>query len=329
MNMIGIAFPLLLLTVLLVVLLSYFAYYKRRINRVLEEQHSTAHMPMASMEAVGRVLAFVGAVIICFSLFVRLTRIEDEITNVHSNLQNKVDALSGQIDMLEAKLAAQNSLVSDFSYETGSYDPETRTCEVTFTCTLKTYTNDTGITLYFGEYEIPFVPEGGVFRADAQMDIFATLPEEGTLIVGTGDLYQTEQIDTLPWPALCFEALPWMDVYADDLRFEYTDGTCRVEATIINDAIERYTDTELIVRVNGAEHSRHALTMQTEAFSVSVPMEQQDAVSLHAVGVDEYGLTHEIFLGGWDDEGYWVELDCFNKIYDADGNLLFEDGKGY
>ncbi len=329
MNMIGIAFPLLLLTVLLVVLLLYFAFYKRRINRVLEEQHSTAHMPMASMEIVSRGLALVGAVLICIALFSRLTRIEDEILNVNNNLRNEISSLSGQISTLEAKLAQQDSLIADFRYETGSYDPDTQTCEVTFHCSPKSYTDNTGIWLNFGEYEILLEPDGGEFSAAAEIGVFNTLPEYGTLVISTGDLYQTEQIDTLPWPALCFEVLPWMDVYADDLQFEYTDGTCKVEAAIINDAVERYTDTELIVRVNGAEHSRHALTMQSEAFSVSVPMEQQDAISLHAVGVDAYGLTHEIFLGGWDDEGYWVELDSFNKIYDANGNLLFEDGKEY
>ncbi len=319
--------PLFLLLAALITLLVYFRLYSRHINRKLREEESTAHISMASSDSVSRWVIVIAAAILLFSIHSKLSTVENELEMARNENRQAISALQGQISDLEYQLSQQDSLIADFRYETGSYDPETQTCEVTFFCILNTYTEDTGITLNFGEYEIPFEPASGEYHATAAINIFSTLPEYGTLIVGNGDLFQTEQIDTLPFPALCFEVLPSLDtcIYTAESEFTHEDGKYSYSCRIVNDNLGQFTDTKLIVKVNDEIVQESPLTKPEEALSLSIPAEGNDIVLLYAVGTNEYGLTHEIFLDGFGTDGWYAEVFTYNTIYDADGNLLFDE----
>ena len=71
--------PMLILIVLLIVLsiafLVYFNIYKKRINRSLEQNESTAHISMISTETVGRAVVIIGVVYFAISTMNQLSDI--------------------------------------------------------------------------------------------------------------------------------------------------------------------------------------------------------------------------------------------------------------
>ncbi len=319
-------FPLLILITVVIVLLLYFVIYNRRINRQLREEESTAHISMASMDSVSRWVIIIAAALLLFSIHGKITSLADEQQMTRSALEQEISYLQGQVSDLEQELSEQNSLITAFDYELSELDPETMTSKVTLHCTPKSYGEDTEITVSMGNYEIPLTRgSGGIFTGSTDIGIFEALPEEAVVTITTGGISQTQTTDQQPYPFLCYEALPWMDVYCAESEFSYTNGTCKAELTVENSASDWFHDLTLIVRVNGTETERHDLTMQTESFSFSIPSEENDSITIYATGVDEYGLTHEIFLSGWEDESYWTEAEKFCTIYDADGNLLFDE----
>lgn len=215
--------PGVLLLVILIICLVYFFVYKRHINRRLEGGQSSAHIPMASLDTVFRWLVLIAAAIMLISMHSKLTRMEEELSMTRSELNREILGLRGDIYDLEVELEEQNSLISAFSYEVGDFDVDTMTSEVTFTCTPKSFTEDTTITLTLGDYEIALEKgSGGVFRGTKEMDIFAMLPETAVITITSGGVSQTQMTDQHPWPALCFEALPMgLDVYIAEPSFEY------------------------------------------------------------------------------------------------------------
>lgn len=321
--------PLLLLITLVIVLLVYFVFYKRRINRILESKESTAHIPMASVESVGRVLGLIGAVLICISVFSNLSNIQNDLQMTNTQLTQQVSLLSQQISDLEYQLEQQESLITSFAYEVGTFDASSMTCDVTFTCAPKIYADDTVITLSVAGTEITLKKNGsGVFRATESFSIFEQFPENAVITITSGGISQTQAIDQLPWPSLCYECLPWLEVYSTESTFAYDHDAKqgRAEVTVENYTTADFSDITLIVKVNDEEVEACPITGQTMEVVFTASMETEDIMSLYVTAKDEYGLTHEMYLDGWSTDGYWSEIvyGKFGTLYDQNGAVLYE-----
>ncbi len=316
-------FPLFLLLALISVLLLYFFLYRIRVNRSLRENQSEAHVPMASIDSVGRVLTIVGAVLLCIALFTRLTNLHNDIDYLHASMDSEISALQNQIAELEDKIEEQNSLLSDFSYTVGNFDKEALTCDLTLTCAPKSFTDDTAITVTYGSRTIALTAaDGGVFRGTERFGIFEALPEQAVITITSDGVSQTQTTDQLPWATLAYEVLPYMDVYCEASATGYRNNTREWDITIRNAAAAWFSSIELVVETNGTETERRALKDSTEELHYSFGEGNTDRIAIYAEGTDEYGIIHRQYLTGYDRDGDILEPDYYEVYLDQNRNIL-------
>ena len=89
--------PVLILAALALGVLVYYLCYKAAINRKLRSEESGAHVPMASMESVWKVVAVIAVFVMYSSLSSKITNLQNELNHVRSNLSNEIGALRSQL----------------------------------------------------------------------------------------------------------------------------------------------------------------------------------------------------------------------------------------
>ena len=73
--------PILILAALALGVLVYYICYKAAINRKLRAEESGAHVPMASMESVWKVVAVIAVFVMFSSLSSKITNLQNELNN--------------------------------------------------------------------------------------------------------------------------------------------------------------------------------------------------------------------------------------------------------
>ena len=73
--------PIFILLALAIGVLVYFICYKAAINRKLRAEESSAHVPMASVETVIKVVVIIGALVLYGLLNSKITKLQNDLTD--------------------------------------------------------------------------------------------------------------------------------------------------------------------------------------------------------------------------------------------------------
>ena len=312
-----------LLILLFIVFLVYFNIYKKRINKSIEHNESTAHISMISTESVGKIVVIIGAVYFAISTMNQLSDIASDIQQTKNELKSEIFDLNGKIYELQEQLGQQNSIFSSFEYSLGEINSENNTVETTLRCVPKVISEDTTVTVNLGNETVTLeAREGGVFTATKPLPLFADISGKVTVAVTTGGITNTQIISDLFYDALCNECLPLLgDGYM--LMHEFADGKISINGEY--DGLgkgEGITDVKLLFIIDDSVVKTLDIDENGTTVNETLKMNSNSLFELVAEGKDSYGYIHRKVLWGASENTEYMYMDM-DKIMDKDGNVLF------
>jgi len=323
--------PLFILAALIIGVIIYFICYKRRINRALEGQESGAHMPMASMETVVKVVVVIGALVMYSSLSSKITALQNDLTNTRNELTNEIMVLNYELDELEEQLKKEASMVSECTYEFGEIDTKEHQVEVRFSVVPKSYSEDTKLSLDFRGETIALTNNGGgTFTGSKTFPIFEYVYEESVLHITEGDVTKTELLEEVPMGSLCYECMPMLDVLSNSFRYEPGKGTVSVVGTVhvvsSGKKVSMFQDLKLYVMRGTTVVDEIAMKDGVASLDKEYKIKKGESLWFVVKGVDEYGYMHEYFCTQWStEEGKGVlYVEEPYQVYAPDGSAMFQ-----
>ncbi|MBQ9490262.1 MAG: hypothetical protein IKO03_10060 [Lachnospiraceae bacterium] len=329
-NIAGYVIILLILAVI-IILVGVLAYNKRLDKITRGEAHDThTRIPEPGTTAgvtykTVLIALMIIAVLSISSLLGHISAMKNQITS----LQSQVHTMSMDVIELKNDLAQSDSLVTDLAWEITGQDMEKKTADLKFTLGLKQYSDDTKVTIALKNHEIPLTKTApGTFSGQLTTNIFESYEQlkicitEGTITtVETSDFYQYLFWDLLPVNMLeC-------NLDSKDLR-EKTK--CNGWYRLIYDHPEMLQKVTITYLVDGEEYKTFdATSMAKEGAQIDLDKDviiKKDLVLVvETLSTDGYKIVKKNPLVYRTPSDYLE--DGYERIYDAAGNLVWENEK--
>ena len=303
--------------------------YNRRLDRIangeLHDTHSPVPEPNTTVGAAYRTVLLVIVVVLLLTVSAmngKLISMQNTLNNVCSSQNQLKDELSMLREQAEQGLRRASS-----SWEILNADCESRTCEVEFFAELREYTQDTLVSLYLDDREIPLEPyAAGDYRARFTADLFGTwdravlcVTEDGRTVTEETDFPQGLFWESLPMPGIqCHFS---SDVVKGKMKY---DGAYTILADHTED-IESVTVTYLSGgrELKTLDLTEATLTGRETVLEKDLPIDKDLTFRIEIVTKSGFRIIDQsvmVYEATPDFEG--TE---FRMILDRDGNTLWKD----
>ncbi len=300
--------PILILAALALGVLVYYICYKAAINSKLRTEESGAHVPMASMESVLKVVVIIGAVVMYCSLNSKIVNLQDELTDTKITLTDQIAEMQYDLYEMQETMKKETSMISAVYYDFGEINNKEHTVEMKFRVVPNKYSAETEMSLNYRGQTIMFTNNGdGSFTGSAVFPMFDEVYEDGLFCITEGGVTKTERWEDTVWGALKDSCLPEFYIAESSFRYERGNGknkgTVTVKGTVSLrskvDVTGSFRNLKLIVKKNEAIIDE--ITAESDSFVIerSYPITQGEKLSVWLTGEDMYGYTHEQHLSGW------------------------------
>ena len=332
---------LLLLAIAALAVWLYSRFYRKHINRVLEDENADIG-PAPAPQTAGKVVTFFLICVVCaiaaFAFFHKLQAIDENVQSMQAELDRRISDLESSLWNIQSELKelrAENSLFLSFDYEITDVNVTARTATVSFRAVPKTATPEATVTLSYNQETIKLArDEGGTYIGSTQQSLFADQAENGTLCLTDFGQSKTETVTIYPDLRSFFPQVSFSLIF-DDVRLD-------------NYTLYLSGQPELTVWMPEKIHNIHLLFVQKDEVlkdlnlsaamwkQTQLPYVQEEFSSLSPVRVvlrweDSYGLIHEVEHSSFAQSSaeddpilYQEEPDGLEKIYDQEGNFLGE-----
>ncbi len=323
-----------LIVIALIVFVVYSSIYKKKINKKLEQNESTAHVSMMSTESIGKIILIVGGIIFAISVMSMLSTISANVQNTQNNLNNTITSLQCEISELKDMVEEQNSEFIMFECELGEIDNVNHTVNTMFRCIPKTSGEDTKIRITIGSNTITLEKNAdGIFTGEKPLPMFDDGYSKVCASIETNGVTSSMWIMENDYYFLSNVCLPQLGNF-NGLNFDFGKNGFSLNGTYYDSRISDYSgdiitdkrmdelkDIKVIFSVNNEIVREIEITDVFKDIDEKIPAKSGDTVIVEAVGTDSYGYTHKRLLLETETEGSqsWSEAD---NIYDKDGNLL-------
>ena len=329
---------ILLIVVAVIIFAVYSSIYKKKINKKLEQNESTAHVSMLPTESIGKIILIVGGVIFAISVMSMLSTISANVQNTQNNLNNTISSLQCEIRELKDMVEEQNSEFIMFECEIGEIDNANHTVNTMFRCIPKKSGEDTKIRITVGKDTITLEKNAdGIFTGEKPLPMFDNSYSEVCASIETNGVTSSMWIMENDYYFLSDVCLPQLENLRG-LNYNFGKNSFSLSGTYYNGGISNYSgaiitdkrmdelnDIKVTFSVNGEIVEEIEITdmFMDIDIDVKIPAKSGDTVKVEAVGTDKYGYTHKRLLLETDSEGSqsWSEAD---SIYDKNGNFLNE-----
>ena len=324
-----------LIVIAVLIFAVYSSIYKKKINKKLKQNESTAHVSMMPTESIGKIILIVGGVIFVISVMSMLSTISANVQNTQNNLNNTIASLQCEIRELKDMVEEQNSEFITFECELGEIDNVNHTVNTMFRCIPKTSGEDTKIRITVGRDTITLEKKAdGIFTGEKPLPMFDDSYSRISASIETNGVTSSMWIMENDYYFLSDVCLPQLG-YLESCNFDFDKKGFSVNGTYYDWGVSDYSgdimckvseeieDVKLVFSVNNKVIKEievsDGITHIDEKFSAK----SGDMVEIFAVGADSYGYTHKRLLLETDSEGSqsWSEAD---SIYDKNGNFLNE-----
>lgn len=302
---VGIVFlPLLILAVLAIGVLVYYICYKAAINRKLREEESGAHVPMASMESVWKVVAVIAVFVMYSSLNSKITNLQNELNNTRNNLSNQMHALQYELHEMQETAKKEASMISEVFYDFGAIDTNTDMVEMKFRVVPKSYSGETVVSLNYRGESIMLINDGkGTFTGSAMFPMFEEVYEDGMVRITEGGVTKTEAWEDGPKESLQYYCLPQLLIKSSSFGYRKKKDSVKVEGDIYIMSSEKgagqFRDLTLFVKKGTEVIEEIILEDGHIVFEREYPVKDGDYFEVYVTGVDEYGYSHKQYITGW------------------------------
>ncbi len=340
---IAIGIPFIITCLIIIALIIYAVYssiYKKRINQKLQNNESTAHVPMASSASLGKGILIIGMIIVSIVNIYMLSNISTTVSDMEATINNIdsqkhiINSLRGEISALKNKIEEQNDLFTMFESELGEVDNVNHTVEAIFKCIPQTSGNDTSISVTIENNSVTLEKNSeGIYSGKMALPLFEDVDETFASITTNGittstsiyiDFYSSPYIDCLPEL--------WGNLEDFDFKFNnnkfytnliyWSDAYDENNGTTAIDPRKSMNDLKLIFKINGKIEKEMAITKKFNDISEEFPAQAGDKVEIIVQGIDYCGYIHQRLLLETDSNNSWSEASS-DTILDSKGNMLY------
>lgn len=325
--------PVLILAALALGVLVYYICYKASINRKLRGEESGAHVPMASMESVWKVVAVIAVFVMYSSLNSKIMNLQQEQQNTTNRLYDEIMELRYELEEMQETAKKEASMISEVFYDFGEVNPTEHTAEIFFSVVPKSYSEETEVSMVFRGEKLALMNNGrGLFTGSTIVPIFEDFYEKCMINITEGDVTKTEVWEDAPQGRQCFKCLPVLfiggrggsQMSKNSLRVEY-------EYELYPEYADSFRNVTLMVKkgdtiVDELEFVNNRVSIE-QRYSIEKG-EKGETIEFYIKGVDEYGYIHERLESTWDigegagNEAYGTYDNRGYQIYAPDGTLL-------
>ena len=326
--------PFLVLAVLGIGVLVYFLCYKAWINRKLQREESGAHVPMASMESVWKVVAVIAVLVMYSSLNSKIMNLQQELQNTTNRLYDEIMELRYELDEMQEAAKKEASMISEVTYDFGEINAEEHTVEMIFSVVPKSYSADTKMSINIMGKSVSLTNNGdGSFTGSERFPMFEDFYEYGNSVfcIWENGVTTTEVWEAAPTGYLYMQCLSSFDVMTNNLGFEYEKGKIAVSGRVEVYASDWNTkrtaikDMKLYVKKGNAVIDEIDMTNGYVELNRSYPMAEGERIAVYVKGLDEYGYTHEMYVSGRTTEENPGEMWLSPyQVYAPDGTNMIE-----
>ncbi|MBQ6549874.1 MAG: hypothetical protein IJL78_00515 [Lachnospiraceae bacterium] len=313
----------------MLILIGIYAY-NRHLDKVVrgEERDTHSNIPEPG-QTVGAVYKIVLMVLVIIS-FLTISTMSGKISameNTLNNLQNRLSTMEYELSSMreQEEDALKRVEYSEWTVTNPNY--ENRTAEVSFTAALKEFSDDTTVSVSAGGKEIPLTDRsGGTFSARFTADFFDSY-DNARLMIHEGDRTYSEYVD---FPMYVF--WDYLPMPAYDCRFssgvklgkltyegEYAVVTGHPEE-IESATISYLTDGKTLKTMDITKEVQNGETITVEQ---GLALESDLTFELEIATKTGYKIVHRNVMI-YEASPDFTEED-FLRIYDKNGNLLWED----
>lgn len=299
--------PILILAALALGVLVYYICYKAAINRKLRAEESGAHVPMASMESVWKVVAVIAVFVMFSSLSSKITNLQNELNNTRNNLSDQMHALQYELQAMQEAAKKEASMISEVFYDFGAIDTNTDTVEMKFRVVPKSYSAETAVSLNYRGESIALTNNGaGIFTGSAVLPIFEEYYEEGVICVTEGGITKTESWEDAPGDSLQYYCLPQLLIKNSSFGYQKKKNSVKIEGDLYimpsEKGAEQFRNLTLYVKNGTGVIEETALEDGHIVFDREYPVKDGDYFEIYVTGVDEYGYKHKQYITGWNSD---------------------------
>ena len=326
--------PILILAALALGVLVYYICYKAAINRKLREEESGAHVPMASMESVWKVVAVIAVLVMYSSLNSKIMNLQQELQNTTNRLYDEIMELRYELDEMQEAAKKEASMISEVTYDFGEINAEEHTVEMIFSVVPKSYSADTKMSINIMGKSVSLTNNGdGSFTGSERFPMFEDFYEYGNSVfcIWENGVTTTEVWEAAPTGYLYMQCLSSFDVMTNNLGFEYEKGKIAVSGRVEVYASDWNTkrtaikDMKLYVKKGNAVIDEIDMTNGYVELNRSYPMAEGERIAVYVKGLDEYGYTHEMYVSGRTTEENPGEMWLSPyQVYAPDGTNMIE-----
>ena len=326
--------PVLILAALALGVLVYYICYKAAINRKLRAEESGAHVPMASMETVWKIVAVLAIVVMYSSLNSKIVNLQDELTDTKITLTDQIAEMQYELYEMQQTMKKETSMISAVYYDFGEINNKEHTVEMIFDAVLNSYGAETEVTLnYRGESVVLKNNGDGTFTGSAVFPMFKENYEDGLFCVTEGGVTRTERWEDTVWGALKDSCLPDFCIEESSFRYERGWGKKKDTVTVKGDiyimseeeTASSFQNLKLLVKKGNTIIEEISVQSGSLKLERTYSVEQGEKLEFWLTGEDKYGYVHERNLSGWRLDGaasgasYEVEAIESDRITVPDG----------
>lgn len=328
----SIAFIVLIMIVLgtLISFLSLYIYNKR-LDKItkgeIHDVHSKIPEPAATAGITYKVV-LMGIIITTVISITSLTGQLDVVTNKLENLQRAQNDLSNELTQLRYEIEESNKLVSYADWISTNLDLNKRTIDIIFDVSLKQFSDSTDVTLDANGNSIPLTKtSSGSYQGKFTASLFEDFTYAKLLIKQNG-ITTIEPLDCFPdylfWsylPIPQYECSLTSDIKNNRL---YCNGWFKI-TTEHTDSIEKAS----ITYVSGGKDVKtfDATKEIKEASQITIEdgldLQKDLAVRVELVTKEGYMIQDQMILCF--EARPDLEENDFTKVFDTEGNLIWED----
>ena len=319
----------------------YMLIYRRNINKALRENNGR-HVSLPDVKSV---IVVILVVVLFYGVFSTKSLIKDmSLKNeyMYNEMDFKLDCLASDVENLELYLREiENSqkTVSSFEYNIDSYDLEKKTVTYVLEVELRTYSDQTQVTVNVDHGDIELEKtENGKYVGKVKVGMFENREGIATVFVTEGEKTISETLDYVVFSQGWKEWFPNLQLTTIS-NYEY-DGEkhkLTIDPYVIMEVYPAmagtFTDIYFEIDLKGedvkkVEFISSADLLQNtynvdidEYFPEIYPTSKMD---VYMVGVDSLGYTHKHLVVKWEDGDVHM-YDTLVDIYDKDGNKLTDN----
>ena len=318
---------LMMLVAVIIIAVSIIAYNKHLDKVTKGEVHDT-HSAIPEPRSTASVIYKIVLMIIVILSYLGISTANGIIGSLQTRigeLDSEVDGLRFEVQNLRSLIEDRDRLIRNFEYEVS--DPENNLVDVTFKLWLKEFTDNTTVSIDIAGKNVALSNAGsGMYTGSVTLSLFDHC-QVPVVSIKNGELIENETVDfpeELFWDYIPVPMFSCKFDGKDTItgKTKYT-GEYWVDLSIPGD-IESVTVTYIS---NGEELDTMDITKEVlngETMSIEQELGNQDDLSFKTVLVTKDGYRfEELRLMVFPAKEYPVGTE-YERIYDSDGNLLYE-----